>query len=140
MLRYVSHVFSVKMVDEGGDPSNPRPCRHVPALGRLTCPPSVIILHGSGNPVEPLHLHTFNWFFDKVLEKKMEASRDSFCKFWDKYNDSQGSPPMSLPSPYKWETGDVIDRLGIHNPVLVRNFVRARIGDIWPQIEANQGF
>ncbi|KAH6650133.1 hypothetical protein F5144DRAFT_636564 [Chaetomium tenue] len=127
-LRYVSYVFGTRApkegAHEGGDQSNTNLLRPEPALGRAGFPPTVILLHGSGKP---------------VFKEKKEASRDNFYKFWPRYKRSQGSQFERVPSPYKWET-DMVDRLGVDNPALLRNFVRNRIGDIWPQIEADQGF
>lgn len=142
-IRHVSYVYDVaKVDDEGGGEnsgqSNTSPPNYGPALLHGFFPPSVIILHGSGNPVDPLHLSAFNAFFDEVFEKKKEATKDSFVKFWVKYKQSQGALAGSLPSPYKWEASNVIDRLGFYDPDFVGNYVRAAITEVWNDIAKYQ--
>jgi hypothetical protein len=141
-IRYVSYIYDIQKIDQGGgegsDQSNTNPPEYGPVLVHGAFPPSVIILHGSGNPVDPLHLSAFNAFFDEVLKEKKEATRDSFVKFWAKYKQSQGALAANLPSPYKWEGNNVIDKLGFYNPAMVENFLREAIGAVWNQIAEHQ--
>ena len=119
---------------EGSGQSNTSNPKFGPAVFRGLFPPSVIILHGSGKPVDPLHLSAFNAFFDEVFKEMKEATRDGFVKFWAKYKQSQGALAASLPSPYKWEANNLVDRLGFYNPTFVGDYVREAIAVVWNQI------
>ncbi|KAK3300986.1 uncharacterized protein B0H64DRAFT_470980 [Chaetomium fimeti] len=102
--------------------------------GGASTGPYVVVLHGSGNPVEALHMSAFNDYLDKVYRAKKTASKHDFEKYWATYKQLRGPLAANLPSPYKWESAGAIDKLGVYDPVLVMSFVKDRIGDIWDHI------
>ncbi|KAH6845358.1 hypothetical protein B0I37DRAFT_447258 [Chaetomium sp. MPI-CAGE-AT-0009] len=137
-LRYVSYTCGLReAADEGGQactgPGYELGFRHASFSS------STIILHGSGNPVEARHLSAFNEYLDEVYREKKSASKHGFRRYWSMYKQIQGAQAASSPSPYKWEKQNIIDRLGVYDPAVVMNFVRARIGDIWDHIAETSG-
>lgn len=70
--------------------------RYAPFFG------SVLILHGSGEPVDVHHVLAFNAYLDSVCVTKGVASKEGFQQFWAAYKNEKGGPVSSVPSPYKW--------------------------------------
>ncbi len=95
---------------------------------------SVIVLHGSGKPVDMHHLLAFNAYLDEVYIKKTVASKEGFKKFWAEYKAKAGGGVECVPSPYKWEKKNVVDRLGVYHPDFVTELVQLRIKEAWGHI------
>ncbi len=103
---------------------------------------SVIILHGSGNPVDVHHVLAFNAYLDEVYVKKEFATQENFKKYWAEYKDRVRGPVSSVPSPYKWEKERVRDKLGVFEPSIVTTTISGQIRDVWLAIadNINRGF
>ncbi|KAL2178839.1 uncharacterized protein P884DRAFT_276704 [Thermothelomyces heterothallicus CBS 202.75] len=95
---------------------------------------SVIVLHGSGRPVDVHHVLAFNAYLDEVYVTKAAASRDGFVRFWADFKQRRGGALASVPSPYKWEKRAVLDRLGYYDPTFVMDQVALHIGDVWTTV------
>ena len=103
---------------------------------------SVIILHGSGNPVDMHHVFAFNAYLDEVYVKKKFATEENFKKYWAEYKDRVRGPVSSVPSPYKWEKERFRDKLGVFDPSIVTTTISSQIRDVWLAIadNINRGF
>ncbi|KAL2170070.1 hypothetical protein VTG60DRAFT_5342 [Thermothelomyces hinnuleus] len=95
---------------------------------------SVIVLHGSGRPVDVHHVLAFNAYLDEVYVTKAAASRAGFVRFWADFKQRGGRALASVPSPYKWEKRGVLDRLGYYDPTFVMDQVALHIGDVWSTV------
>ncbi|KAK4043671.1 hypothetical protein C8A01DRAFT_12841 [Parachaetomium inaequale] len=137
-LRYLGYVCAVHEVvpdsDQQGSSSAPPPPRLETVFNFGPFASSVLVLHGSGNPVLVDHVLAFNAYLDEVYVKKGVASKDEFKKFWAAYKTAGGGPLSSVPSPYKWEKANVVDRLGFFDPAIVMDKVQGNIRDVWMNV------
>lgn len=97
---------------------------------------SVIILHGSGKPVHVHHVLALNAYLDELVVTKGFPSKQGFLKYWANYKKELGGVVSSVPSPYKWETGSVKDKLGVYSPPLVMDILLGMGKHLWTSLVA----
>ncbi|KAK4239708.1 hypothetical protein C8A03DRAFT_42707 [Achaetomium macrosporum] len=133
-LRYLAYTVHIKETQVAEEKKREEPratdeheamCKYGPFAG------SVLILHGSGNPVDRYHVLAFNAYYDTTYIKKATPSKEGFQKFWAGYKKELGGPVSSVPSPYKWEKADIKDKLGLFDPDAVMKLVSGQFYNIW---------
>lgn len=114
------------------------------AYGQFTS--SIILLHGSGEPIDIHHVHALNAYLDEAVAiSKGEptigscsapvVSEAGFRRFWGNYKKRGSSGPIaSVPSPYKFEKKGVIDVIGEYEPEAVMSRIQAEFPRIWGSV------
>ncbi|KAK3310524.1 uncharacterized protein B0T15DRAFT_41039 [Chaetomium strumarium] len=131
-LRYLAYALDINEAvipgaDNGEEPSYQYQvtARYGPFAG------SVLILHGSGNPVDTHHVLAFNAYHDEMYVKKQAPSKEGFQKFWARYKKALGGPVLGVPSPYKWEKPGIKDKLGRIDPDAIMKLLSVEAAVIW---------
>ncbi|KAL2022780.1 hypothetical protein VTK56DRAFT_4596 [Thermocarpiscus australiensis] len=91
---------------------------------------SVVILHGSGHPVDVHHVLAFNAYLDEMYVTKGVATRRDFEKSWAEYRQRMAGPVSAVPSPYKYEAAKFKDKLGMYDPYILMSVVRNKAHDL----------
>ena len=139
-LRYLAYVCNVR--EEVTGSGSDRIVKYDAGFNYGPFAGSIIVLHGSGNPVDVHHVLAFNAYLDEVYVKKESATEEDFKKYWAEYKDRVRGPVSSVPSPYKWEKERVRDKLGVFEPSIVMTTISSQIRDVWLAIvdNINRGF
>jgi len=80
---------------------------------------SMIVLHGSGKPLDIAHLLCFDNYMQDVFSRAETPSKEGFEGFWEKWRVGANGNLLQLSSPYELEKDEIKDRLGWFNPKLV---------------------
>jgi hypothetical protein len=129
-LRYLAFVSNMREV-KGNSESNNDITTYDISFNYGPFAASVIVLHGSGNPIDVHHVIALNGYLDEAYVTKAAISKKEFMKFWAEYKIRVRGSVSSVPSPYKWEKPQVKDKLGAFNPTLVQDTISRQIKDIW---------
>ncbi len=99
-LRYLAFVCNMREVK--GDSESDEKATYTAAFNYGPFAGSVLILHGSGNPIDAHHVIAFNEYLDQAFVTKAVVSKEGFVKYWSDYKIRVGGHVSSVPSPYKY--------------------------------------
>ncbi|KAK4145459.1 uncharacterized protein C8A04DRAFT_10618 [Dichotomopilus funicola] len=105
---------------------------------------SIILMHGSGEPIDTHHILALNAYLDEAYTISKGApsvgsssapvvSEAGFRRYWARYYKKLRSsdPNVSVPSPYEYEKKGVVDVIGEYEPKAVMGRIRSEFPKVW---------